>query len=124
MSTFTGLYDRFAAKLRFIGANLNVTRKTLSLGAADAETGWYAKSYADTTIEMIILGRTATLMLIEAGLFIKRDAVGLTTTAIIEGDEIMDAASRYYTVESVTPHCVGDLLVFYECQLVYNAFHT
>ena len=124
MSTFTGLYDRFAAKLRFIGASLDVTRRTLSLGVADGETGWYAKSYANTTIEMVILGRAATLMLIESGLYVKRDAVGLTKTAVIEGDEVMDAASRYYTVESVTPHCVGDLLVFYECQLVYNAFHT
>lgn len=112
------------ARFKKTGANPDVTHYVLSLGAQNATTGQYAKSYAaGVTIQMVLIGRVAKDFLTGTGIFVRADAVGLTDTAISEGDEIKDAAGTYYRVETVLPHYFGDTLICYEAQLTHLPFH-
>lgn len=118
------LYDQLLTKVKQLGANVNVTHYTLTLGAADAVTGLYAKSWsAGTTIEMIIIGKGAQQILTGTGIYVRTDAAGFTKTVTCEGDEIKDANNLWFLAESVMPHPVGDIIVFYTVNLVYLPLH-
>lgn len=104
-------------------ATSNVTRRALSLGSADSTTGWYAKSFATSTIEMVILKRGQVLIGSPIGLYARHDYTGWTDDTIAEGDETLDANSNYYQVNSVAPIYLGDSLYCYECDLNKMALH-
>lgn len=123
MSTLD-LWTKFIQKFKKTGADPDVTHYVLSLGSQHATTGIYTKSYAaGATIEMAIVGRATQTFLSGMGLFVRADAVGITDSAVSEGDEIKDASSTYYRVETVKPHYFGDVLIFYEAQLTHLPFH-
>ena len=124
MSHYTLLYEQLKRKIVQLGASVNVTRYVLSLGAQDAETGHYAKSFAaGATIEMVIISRAARHMVTGMGVTFAADAIGFTRDTTAEGDEIKDSAANYYVVDSIKSHYVGDQLVFYECQLTHLQLH-
>ena len=125
MPTFSTLYDTVKAKLSAIEptASFEVTHYTLSLGAADAVTGQFAKSFsAGSTIEMLMVSKAAAHLLYGSGYYVKSDVLGFTETAVSEGDKIKQtiaAVDYYYIVESCVPQQVGDLIVFYTANLTY-----
>jgi hypothetical protein len=117
---FTNLVERFNS----IGAAVTVTHYTLSLGSQNASTGCYAETYsAGATINMVILTRTTQNLVQGTGLYVKLDALGVTDTAVCEGDKILDAASTYYRVVNVVVHSFANTNVYYEAQLSTVPFH-
>jgi UDP-N-acetylglucosamine enolpyruvyl transferase len=114
------LYNQLLAKVTALGASVDVTHYTLSLGAQDAVTGIPAKSYSvGTTIEMLLFGKAAQQILTGTGLYVRTDAVGLTKTLVSQGDKIKNAANHYYTVESAVPNPIGDIVIFFTVNLTY-----
>ena len=100
----------------------NVTLRTLSLGAQDTTTGWYAKTYADTTIQMPIVPKGTFYIAGNTGHYTRYTFTGFTNDAISEGDQIVDAATRYFEIRTVQPWSWLDSLEFYECELAYRQF--
>ena len=120
-SPFETLYTTAQTQLEALDADLTVTHYTLTLGDADATTGIPAKTYSEgAEITMIILSKAATRILQGTGFYVRRDALGLTETAVAEGDRVKDADDNYYTVVSVQPNMVGDITAFYAADLTYN----
>ena len=52
-----------------MGVSFDVTRRELQLGAADTVTGWYAKAFAETTIEMAVIPRAMRSIALAAGFY-------------------------------------------------------
>jgi hypothetical protein len=120
-SPFSTIYDTVQTRVEALGADIEVTHYELTLGDANATTGIPAQTYSEgTAIDMIILSKAATQILTGTGLYVKRDALGLTKTAVAEGDRIKDADDNYYTVTSVLPQPVGDVMAYYQADLIYN----
>ena len=103
--------------------SLDVTRRRLRLGAPDSETGWYAKSFDTSTIEMFIIPRGATELLSAAGTYARLDAVGLTCDGVEVGDEILTDAGVYYEVKDVKEHWVADSFSHREVHFVQLPLH-
>lgn len=103
--------------------NFNVTRRALSLGSQDSVTGWYSKSFTDTTIEVIILPKGATFMALGMGFYAKYNLTGYTQDVVLEGDEIKDAANNYYEVKTIQENYVGDTFLFRELELTKLPMH-
>ena len=114
-------WDKLAKKFSSF-TSLDVTHRRLMLGSRDSTTGWYAKSYEEQTIEMIVVSRAATHMPLPPGVYVRLDAVGLTADPVYEGDEIKTASDQYYQVETVREHPIGDSFFFRECDLTLLPF--
>jgi hypothetical protein len=122
MVNFGTLYDTVMARLKLIevGASFNVTYNELSLGSANATTGHYAESYGeDATIEMLIVSRATSNTLIGVGCYVRLDALGFTRSVVTIGSTITQG-SLVYLISAVRPHQVGDALVTYEVDLIYQ----
>jgi hypothetical protein len=104
-------------------ASFDVTKRALALGSRDAWSGWHAKSWTESTIEMIIVPKGATRMALLAGVYPQLDAVGLTDDSVAVGDQIKDSTSTYYTIEAIKPHYWGDSLSHYECDLTKETMY-
>ena len=96
--------------------NLQVTRQKLTLGTRDSVTGWYTKSFVDTTVEMIIIAKGSTNSLLPPGTYVRTDALGLTTDGFLEGDQIL-VDNICYEVKATREHTVGDSFYYRECDL-------
>jgi hypothetical protein len=122
MVTFGTLYDTVMARLKLveIGASFAVTLKTLSLGTANSTTGHYLETYSEgTTIEMLIVTRATQNTLIGIGCYVRRDALGFTRSVVAVGDAVVQGSLVYF-ISAVRPHAVGDALVTYEVDLIYQ----
>lgn len=83
-------------------SSLEVTRRRLTLGAPDSVTGWYEKGFTDPTIEMVIMPRGATQLMLAAGVFAREDAVGLTADVVEVGDQVKNPSDNtIYEVSSI-----------------------
>jgi len=114
---FPDLYRILEKDFTQIGASANVYLETLSLGAQNAVTGWYAKTFVETTIKGLILPKGLSLTLLKYGLQVMYDAVFITKTAVVEGDEIKDLNDDRYLVVGVLPRKILDQTPFYVAQL-------
>lgn len=106
------------------GRTLDLTLRTLTLGSADLTTGWYSKSFNTSTIQMAILYKATQRSLLHAGIFMSQEAVGITKTAVREGDEILDANANTFTVLAVHDHNILDQFMFNQCDLKLQAQGT
>lgn len=103
--------------------SLDVTLRTLSLGDRDSDTGWRAKTYSDSTIQMIIATRDARQILLRTGTYVRKDAVGFTDTPVKIADEIQ-LGTLYYEVDAVRPHKITpDRTEYYKCDLTELPLH-
>ena len=103
----------------------SVTRRVLSLGAADPITGLYAKDYSTTlTIELIKLPKGATFTIHGVGYHSRYSQTGWTQDPILEGDEILDLVGDYFEVTTVEKLFNGDDFICYECELVKVSPHA
>lgn len=132
MSNPTDLFSDILARFEGAGgtaADTEVTRKTLSLGAADATTGCYAMSYsAGDTIHMPIFSKATARSLMGTGFHVKENYLGFASTSVdaaltlAKSDTITDKANLVYVVLAVKPHRWGDINVLYEAELALNPF--
>lgn len=101
----------------------DVTRRRLWLGSQDSVTGWYSKNFADETVEMVIIPRSATRLALTVGVYVRLDAVGLTADAVKAGDETKTDGNEYYEVKGVKEHFIGDSFSHRECDLTLLPLH-
>jgi hypothetical protein len=106
-----------------MGLDFSVTRRELQLGAAGTVTGWSAKAYAETTIEMAVIPRAMRSIALSAGFYPHYEVSGFHLDPVTEGDEIKDSFGNYYEVELVAPNNFGDSLVYYESNLTKLPIH-
>lgn len=116
------LFDVLIQRIEALGVSTNITLYTLSLGVQDAVTGWYAKNYDVSTINMVIIPRSAQSLLIGSGTYCRKDAVAFSKTLIQEGDVVTDGFGYNYTITGMRPHGFGNVKVFHEYDLEYTPF--
>ena len=100
-----------------------VTRRALSLGAIDDVTGWYAKSFSETEIEMIIVPKGSFFTVLGMGFYARHTLTGYTQDAVVEGDKIKDSADIYYEIKTVEDRYFGDSFIYRECELTKIPIH-
>jgi hypothetical protein len=93
-----------------------VTLRSLSLGAIDGDTGWYAKSFATSSINMYLFCKAANFLVLKQGLFIDYDAIGIAKDTVVEGDEIVSAGLTY-TAITVCRRYIATQYIYSEIQL-------
>ena len=103
--------------------SLDVTRRALSLGSQDSVTGWYARNFSESTIEMIILPRNAASLTVGMGLYPKYTLSGFTQDPVEVGDEIVDAADNYYEIKTTEEYYICDAFLYRECELSKMPLH-
>lgn len=121
------MFAQLKARMKALGVSLNVTKYAVSLGSANATTGLYAISYdGGSTIEMPIFTLASQKMLTGMGLYVKTDALGLTSSSVALFDKIkltISGTDYYYRVVAIRPHPWGDSIAFYEVDLQYLELH-
>jgi hypothetical protein len=118
------VYGILENKWTELGATADITKRTLSLGAPDAITGWYAKTFAESTVQGFIIPKGLNSFLLMPGIYVRYDAICITKTAFIQRDEVTDAAGNVYVVESFKKHRFLDTFAFYELQLTLKTVMT
>lgn len=104
--------------------SFNVTRRELELGTADSVTGWYARNWTESTIEMIIVDRGGTQIALPAGAYVRLDALGMSADPVVEGDEIETDDGRVYEVKAIKEVWgPGDNFVRRDCDMVKLPLH-
>lgn len=87
----------------------DVTWKQLMLAEPDGTTGWYKKSYVETTGQMVIIPQANRQMAFQAGTHVRTDALGVTADAVREGDHIENGVDgRLYEVVAYRELFLGD----------------
>jgi hypothetical protein len=104
-------------------ASQDITRRTLGLGARDGTTGWRSKNYTETTIKGILVPRAASQLALQAGTYVRLDALFFIADGLKVGDEIKTAANIYHEVKTIREHWLGDSFYFRECDLTLLPFH-
>ena len=103
--------------------SLDVTLRTLSLGDRDEESGHRAKSYSDSTIQMLVLMKGARQQLLNVGTYCRLDAVGFTNRPVKVADEIQ-SGDVYYEVDAVRPYKITPgRTEYYKCDLTELPLH-
>ena len=77
------------------GTSISVTHRRLRLGDENTTYLWYEKSYDDSTVDMIIIPKGSRELALQAGSYVRTDALGLTQTGMFPQDEVK-AGSDYY----------------------------
>lgn len=78
------------------------TLRTLTLGDYDTYTGWPSLSYAESTIYINIAFKGMSQIRMPMGVHTRGDYVGVTATAVLEGDQIAYHGVTYEVVSSYT----------------------
>lgn len=107
----------------------DVTKRTLTLGAVDATTGWYSKSFTEdsTDQEMIILRKGEYSNFGGCGFFATYDYTGFSLEPYKPYDELsqsFEGVTRYFRVLNVDPQAVGTDLVYYKYNLAEISLHA
>lgn len=96
--------------------NCDVTRRALTLGAADTTTGWYVQTFAETTIKAILDFQGAPNPSAHAqGYYAVYPCTAYVPGTIETGDEIIHAGT-YYTVYKA-PVYIADQFQHWICRL-------
>ena len=103
--------------------DFSVTRRALSLGDLDSVTGWYAKTFAETTIEMIIRPKGSSFNVLGMGFYARHTLTGFTQDAVVEGDEVKDSGNVYYEIKMAQEHYFGNSFFYRECELSKLPIH-
>lgn len=86
-----------------------VTLKTLSLGARNATTGRYAEYFAESTIDMWMLGPSGEHVQVSSGGHFQLSVTGYTKTAVKKGDHIVDDFDDEWAIVGVLPWNWGNI---------------
>ncbi len=100
-----------------------MTLRTLSLGAADATTGWYLPTYTPSTINAFIVFRGLQRFLLSPGYFTNHEATALSRTKMTDGDELEDKNNNFFKVLRTRKHTALDQTFFYQADLALMPVH-
>jgi len=105
--------------------NIEITRRVLSLGSRDSTTGWRAKSWTESIIDMFIIPQSAQSLAAAAGYYVRTDALGLMNPSeeILVGDEVKNSNDEYYEVKTAPSPGIGDKRALYRCDLKKMPLH-
>jgi hypothetical protein len=115
-------WDQLVSQFKLLNVTFNVTKRWLTLGTADSVTGWFAKHYSESTIEIILILKGSTPSLLPPGTYVRTDALGLTADPVEVGDEIETDVGEYYEVKTVRQHWIADSFHYNECNLTLLPF--
>lgn len=104
-------------------ATCEVTRRKLILTSQDSTTGWYEKTWVESTSDGILIPKSATNLTLPTGTYVRLDYLYLTADPFEEGDEIRDANNNYYEVKAVKPYYIGNSFFRRECDLTTLPLH-
>lgn len=99
------------------GVSLEVTRRKLVLGSRDGTTGWFEKSYENSTIKMVMPSESASSRLYGSGTFVDYTKRGFTQDVVEVGDQIETKAHVFYEVKTVMKESAGDSFSHRVCML-------
>jgi len=77
------------------------TLQSISFGAADTYTGWYAETYSDSTVYGCFSQRGQSRVQTPAGYYGRYDYVLVTADAVVEADRLQDVGGNTYKIELV-----------------------
>jgi hypothetical protein len=107
-----------------MGLDLTVTHRKLSLDSPpDAVTGWYPKSYTESTIDMYIQDRGASVNYLPAGWYPRLDAGGMTVDPVWEGDEIETLSGKFYEIKTIKEVNIADSFLWRLCDMIHLPLH-
>jgi len=105
-------------------ASHDVTRRRLVLGdTRDSITGWYPRSFTETTVEGVLIPRASSHLALKAGTYVRTDALFLTADGFEEGDELEDGFSKFWEVKAIREISIGDSFRNRECDLSSIPLH-
>lgn len=90
-----------------------VTLKTLVLGDLDTSSGWYAKTYVDSTIEAAVIPKSAQQILLGTGLYVKSSALGLSVDPVRDDDVIGNSNGDGFVVTNRQAMWYFDTFMYY-----------
>jgi hypothetical protein len=90
----------------------DVTRRTFSLGARDADTGICLPVYTETTVKALLRPKGASY----GGIYAKYNNTMFTKAPFYVDDEVIHVGT-YYHVDTVEEEWKGDVFEFYQCGL-------
>lgn len=102
----------------------DVTKRALQLGSRDSVTGWYAKNYNESIIEMVLIPKSNIKLQAQAGSYTSEDMLGMTADPLEVGDEIKLPSGFYYEVEKVQHVRFGDSFSHRICDLRELPLHV
>lgn len=123
IGVFRDDWDRLVDQFKKGALSFDVSRRKLVLGEPDSLTGWYKKSYTESTIEMILFDRATTSIPLPLGAYIRLDALGITADPVEIGDEIKTGDGRVYEVEAIREVWAADSFVRRDCDLTLLPLH-
>jgi hypothetical protein len=97
--------------------SFEVTHLHLILGERDATTGWYSITYVSSTINMVIVQKSAQNFALKLGYFVNLDALSFTATPLEVYDRIVDFFGRKWEVKTMQPIVTGDVVQYFLCDL-------
>jgi len=103
--------------------SVDVTLRSLSLGAQDSITGWYAKTFSESTVKMPTRPKGQAFWVGDIGVYPRFNLSGFTQDDVQTGDEIKDPFLKYYDVHEIADISLGDTFLWRECELVRNDLH-
>lgn len=98
-------------------ASLEVTRRKLVLGSEDSTTGWFKKTYVNSTIDILMPSESAVSRLLSVGTYVDLTKTGFTQDVVEGGDQIETQAHVFYEVKTVIEKFVGDSFSHRVCTL-------
>jgi hypothetical protein len=102
----------------------DVTRRELVLGSQDSITGWYAPTYNETTIPVIIRPRGSSLTIGGFGYYAKYPETIFIADVIYEGDQIVDAQGATYLIRLAEQEWALNNFVGYVCDAERLPMHV
>jgi hypothetical protein len=96
----------------------DVTRRTFSLGARDADTGICLPVYTETTVKALLRPKGASY----GGIYAKYNLTMFTKAPFYVDDEVVHAG-KYYHVDTVEEEWRADVFEFYQCGLTLSDPH-
>jgi len=117
VNVYNHVFEDILSSIKKQFCSMNVTRQALGLGVQDSVTGWFQKLYSPSTIEMLILPKSAQSQALNLGYWVNMDALGFAIDPVNIYDLIVDSISRNWEIKTVQPHFVGDDFYFFVCDL-------
>jgi len=106
---FLDMFSHYVCELLL---TTTATLKTLTLGVQDTVTGYYAKSYANSTVTMNLAPKGQSHIQTVLGYYNKYEYSGLTGAVVHEGDQVTDFDDYTYEIKQVSYYPTKRLTAF------------
>jgi len=118
-------FSPLLAKLESLGTvSCALTRRYLTLGTRDANSGWRDKEWTEIDVEGAMIPKTSQQTATKVGTYVRNDYLLLTQDGFREGDELEDEAGQYFEVKGTREHMLGDSFSHREVDLTLLPAHA